>query len=55
MSELKSQMGERFRQLGADLVGVAGLDRFEGVRPNEEPREIFPEARSLIVIGRSAF
>lgn len=51
MHELKEQMLEHFRQLGVALVGVADVGRFEGVRPNEDPREIFPEARSVIVLG----
>ena len=34
-------------------MGVASLDRFEGVRPTEDPRELFPEARSIVVLGRA--
>ncbi|MFP3904851.1 MAG: hypothetical protein ACLFWB_11470, partial [Armatimonadota bacterium] len=51
MSDFKKQMKQHLHDLGADLVGVASLDRFDGVRPNEDPREIFPEAGSLIVLG----
>ena len=37
---------------GADLVGVASIDRFEGVLPQHDPRLIFPEAKSVVVVGR---
>ena len=53
MAELKEQVKTTLGELGADLVGIASVDRFEGVRPNEDPRELFPEARSLIVVGRA--
>jgi len=37
---------------GADLVGIAGIDRFEGVAPEHHPSSIFPEARSVVVVGK---
>lgn len=37
---------------GADLVGIASMDRFEGAPPQMDPRNIWPEARSCIVIAR---
>lgn len=37
---------------GADLVGVAGIDRFEGVDAQHHPASIFPETRSIIVLGK---
>jgi epoxyqueuosine reductase len=43
---------ERARVFGADLVGIASRDRFESVGPERNPLSIFPEMRSLIVIGR---
>ncbi len=36
---------------GADLVGIASMDRFEGAPLQSDPRQIFPEAKSLIVLG----
>ncbi len=53
MRELTARVKEGLRGIGADLVGIAGPDRFDGVPPNQDPRELFPEARSLIVIGRA--
>ena len=47
------------RAAGADLVGIASMDRFEGAPPQMDPRFMFPEARALIVcahrIPRGAF
>lgn len=37
--------------LGADLVGIGSMDRFEGAPPDHDPRFIFPEARSIIGLG----
>lgn len=36
------------RQLGADDVGIAPLDRFEGAPPEMDPRQYFPRGKSLI-------
>lgn len=40
------------RQFGADLVGIAPLSRFDGVAPQNDPRSIFPQSKTMIVIGR---
>ncbi len=37
---------------GADLVGVAAIERFEGIDPQHHPASIFPEVRSVVVIGK---
>ena len=39
------------RTFGADLVGIASMDRFEGAPKHQDPRYIFPEAKSCIVLG----
>lgn len=44
---------ERAKELGADLVGVASIERFDGLPENAHPRSIFPEARSVVVVGRA--
>lgn len=36
---------------GADLVGIASMDRFEGAPKRQDPRYIFPEAKSCIVLA----
>ena len=43
---------EAARKFGADLVGITTLDKFAGVAPENDPREIFPQGKSLIMIGR---
>lgn len=40
------------RQAGADIFGVASIERFEDVPFEKHPRAIFPEVRSVIVVGR---
>ncbi|GHV45661.1 (4Fe-4S)-binding protein [Spirochaetia bacterium] len=39
------------KQFGADLVGIASLDRFDGSPKQNDPRYIFPEAKALIVFA----
>ena len=36
---------------GADLVGIASMDRFEGAPLQMDPRAIFPDAKTMIVCG----
>ena len=36
----------------ADLVGIASIDRFKTLPPETNPLSIFPECRSVIVLGR---
>lgn len=36
---------------GADVVGIASMDRFEGAPLQSDPRQIFPDAKSMIVMG----
>jgi len=39
------------KEAGADLCGIASMDRFEGAPKQQDPRYIFPEAESCIVLG----
>ncbi|MCM8785666.1 MAG: hypothetical protein NC827_06385 [Candidatus Omnitrophica bacterium] len=39
------------KKLGADLVGIADVNRFEGAPKQTDPRYINPDAKALIVIG----
>jgi hypothetical protein len=45
------QIKEYAKRSGADLVGIASMDRFEGVPKQMDPRYIFPEAKAMIVLG----
>lgn len=47
---MNSQKIKEFaKKCGADLVGIASMDRFEGAPMRQDPRYIFPEAKSCIV------
>jgi len=35
-----------------DLLGVAPIERFDDVAPEHHPRAIFPEVRSVVVVGK---
>lgn len=45
------QVKRAAKRMGADLVGVASLDRFEGAPKQEDPRYIFPDAKALIALA----
>ena len=45
------EVKEFAKREGADLVGIASMDRFEGAPKQFDPRYIFPDARALIVLG----
>jgi len=45
------QVKEYAKQCGADLVGIAPMDRFEGAPKQMDPRYIMPEAKAMIVMG----
>ncbi|MDH7569703.1 MAG: hypothetical protein QHJ73_08970 [Armatimonadota bacterium] len=49
---LTSEAVKRYaKECGADLVGIASMDRFEGAPKQMDPRYIFPDARAMIVLG----
>lgn len=48
----KDELQAAARRFGADLVGVANVERFDELPAERHPRSIFPEARSAIVLGR---
>ena len=52
MDPLTTAFCDHARASGADLVGIAGIDRFGGLPPQHHPTSIYPEARSVIVLGR---
>lgn len=45
------QIKEVAKKLGADLVGIGDLNRFEGVCREQDPRYIAPGAKSIIGLG----
>lgn len=40
---------------GADIVGIASMDRFDELPAQVNPRSIFPDARSMVVLGFRLF
>jgi epoxyqueuosine reductase QueG len=42
---------EYARSVGADIVGIASMDRWEGAPKHADARYICPDARSMIVMG----
>ncbi|MCP4645565.1 MAG: epoxyqueuosine reductase [bacterium] len=49
---LTQQLKDAARAAGADLVGIASIDRFVEIDPAHHPASIFPEAQSVIVVGK---
>jgi ferredoxin len=39
------------REHGADMVGIASMDRFEGAPPQMDARRLLPSAKSMVVMG----
>ena len=39
------------KRAGADIVGIASMDRFDGAPKQMDPRYIFPDANSMVVMG----
>lgn len=50
--ELTDRFVAACRSAGADLVGIAPIERFEGIDPQHHPRSIFPEVRNVIVLAK---
>ncbi len=52
MSNLTQQFKEYAQQAEADLVGIAGPDRFDDWAPEASPLSIAPDLKSVITVGR---
>ena len=50
--ELKLLIEEAMKKEGIDLIGFAGKDRFAGVDPQHNPFSIFPEGKTVIMLGK---
>lgn len=46
------ELKQAARDQGADLVGIAPIERFRSQAPERHPSSIAPECRSVIVVGR---
>ena len=52
MSSLKQGIKDFAAKNGVDLIGFATKDRFKGLEPYRNPFSIFPEGKTVIVLGR---
>lgn len=50
--DLKILIEEAMKKEGIDLIGFAGKDRFEGVDAQHNPFSIFPEGKTVIMLGK---
>lgn len=51
-SNLKTYVLDSARKIGIDLIGFASKDRFDGVDPHHNPFSIFPEGKTVILLGK---
>jgi epoxyqueuosine reductase QueG len=51
MESLTMKMKKRGLKLGADFIGVASRDRFEGTPRHADPAHILPDYRSVVAYG----
>ena len=52
MNEFKLQIEAFAKAEGIDLLGFANISRFAGVEPQKNPLSIFPDAKTVILLGR---
>lgn len=52
MEALKEQIIAFAKKDGIDLIGFAAKDRFAGVDPRHDPFSIFPEGKTVILLGK---
>ena len=51
MEDLRDRVKQTARQAGADLVGIASIDRFDHAPPEVHPRSVFSHTQSEIAVG----
>lgn len=52
-TRLKREIQDLARNLGADLVGIASVDRFGGAPEGFHPTDIMPQAKTVVVLART--
>lgn len=52
MNQFKTKIQDFAKSEGIDLIGFADKSRFEGVSSKNNPFSIFPEAKTVILVGR---
>jgi len=48
----KEQLKKFAKQVKVDLIGVSNIERFNGIPNEHHPKSIFPEAKSVLVVGK---
>ena len=51
MAITAQQIKEAAKRMGADIVGIGSIDRWEGAPAQMDPRQIMPKAKSVIAMG----
>jgi len=51
MDNLTKEVIDKARELGGDLVGIAGVERFKGAPMRMSPKGLLPEAKSVVVVA----
>ena len=51
-NEMKKYITDAAARIGIDLIGFAGKDRFADVDPQHNPFSIFPEGKTVIMVGK---
>jgi ferredoxin len=46
-----AQVKQAAMEFGADVVGIGNIERWQGAPIQQDPRQIMPEARSVVVMG----
>lgn len=49
---LKEEVKAAALNMGADLVGVASVERFAGAPPGFRPADIMPQAKTVVVMAK---
>ena len=52
MDSLTQQLSDFAKTKRVDLLGIAPIERFEGIAAEHHPASVFPETRSVLVIGK---
>lgn len=51
-TKMKSIIENTVKKEGIDLIGFAGKERFENIDPRKNPFSIFPEGKTVIMLGK---
>jgi len=51
-SDMKTYIIDAAKKIGIDMIGFASRERFEGVDAQHNPFSIFPEAKTVIMLGK---